>query len=145
MFFMDMPQLVRQQSAEIYFGLIILLMVERKLPVVTKTILICLFSMGVIFSHYGLGTGYIGYLSIGLVFILILKSRWGIAAWQWLVRKRENLPSDLFEKGMLNKKALIVISSFSIVFMLWYYSITASGTALSGINYGVQVFTGLYK
>ena len=134
MFFMDMPQLIRQQVSEIFFGLVILLMVERKLKPVSKTILSIIFGMGVIVSHYGLGTGYIGYVLCTFMILAIIKSKFGQTAWQFIITKKNALPEDLKHKGAFSVTAALIIICLSSVFMLFYYSAVASGTAMSGID-----------
>lgn len=135
MFFMDMPQLVRQQISELFFVLVILLMVERKLKLVQRTVLVLIFSFGVIVSYYGLGTGYvIGYLTLGMLVLIIIKSRLGRTVWQWIIGKSNSLPDDLSSAGAFNKKTIAVIIGVSLVFMFLYYGVVASGAGASGIR-----------
>lgn len=134
MFMMDMAQLCRQQLAELFFVLVILLMVDRKLTLVQRTTLVLIFGFGVVVSHYGMGTGYIGYLLFGALVLVFIKSRPGRTLWQWLAGKPNSLPADLTSAGAFNKKTLAVIVGASLVFMLGYYSVVASGTGLSGIR-----------
>ena len=141
MFFMDMAQLARQQVSELFFVLVILLLVGRKLTLIQRTTLVLIFGFGVVVSHYGMGTGYIGYLIFGALVLIFIRSRPGRTLWQWLVGKSRSLPADLTSAGAFNKKALAVIVGISLVFMLGYYSVVASGTALSG----VRVVTGIVQ
>jgi uncharacterized membrane protein len=135
MFFMDMTQLVRQQISELFFVLVILLLVDRKLKLLQKTVLVLVFGFGVIVSYYGLGTGYvIGYLTLGMIVLIIIKSRPGRAVWQWIIGKSSSLPDDLSSAGAFNKKTLAVVISVSLVFMFLYYGIVASGAGASGIR-----------
>jgi len=151
MFFMDMPQLVRQQVSELFFVLVILVMVERKLTSTQRTILVVIFGFGVIVSYYGLGTGYaIGYITLGVILLLCIKSRWGRNLWQRMIGKSISLPDDLGSFGAFNKKALFIIIGVSVVFMFAYYGTVASGSGLAGFhtatgiaqNTGEQVGTG---
>ena len=142
MFTMDMTQLLRQQISELFFVLVILLMVDRKLTMLRRTTLIVVFGFGVIVSYYGLGTGYsIGYLTCGALVLTFIKSRFGRRAWQWLIGKSNTLPEDLASAGALNKKALFSIVIVTLAFMFSYYSSVASGTGLGGI----QVTTGIVR
>jgi len=135
MFFMDMTQLIRQQVSELFFVLVILLMVDRKLKLIQRTILVLIFGFGVIVSYYGLGTGYaIGYITFGMLVLMFLKSRPGRTAWQWMIGKSNSLPDDLSSVGAFNKRALAIVVSVSLVFMFIYYGIVASGAGLSGIH-----------
>jgi uncharacterized membrane protein len=135
MFFMDMTQLARQQVSELFFVLVILLMVDRKLKLIQRTVLVLIFGFGVIVSYYGLGTGYaIGYIALGMLVLMFLKSRPGRAAWQWLIGKSNALPDDLLSAGAFNKRALVIIMCVSLVFMFTYYGLVTSGAGLSGVN-----------
>ena len=130
MFFMDMAQLARQQVSELFFVLVILLLVDRKLTLIQRTILVLVFGFGVVVSHYGMGTGYvIGYLIFGALVLIIIKSRPGQIIWQWLIGKHNALPADLTSAGAFNKRALAIIVGGSLVFMVVYYSVVAAGTA----------------
>jgi uncharacterized membrane protein len=140
MFFMDMAQLARQQVSELFFVLVILLMVDRKLTLIQRTTLVLIFGFGVVVSYYGLGTGYIiGYLAFGALMFIILKSRPGRTIWQWLVGKSTSLPADLTSSGAFTKKSLAIIVGVSLVFMLGYYSVVASGAGLSGFRIATDI------
>jgi uncharacterized membrane protein len=140
MFFMDMAQLARQQISELFFVLVILLMVDRKLALIQRTILVLIFGFGVVVSYYGLGTGYIiGYLTLGMVVLIIIKSRLGRTVWRWLTGKSNPLPDDLASAGAFSKKALAVIVSVSLVFMFIYYGVVASGAGFSGIRVTTEI------
>jgi uncharacterized membrane protein len=143
MFTMDMAQLSRQQVSELFFCLAILLMVDRKLTLVKRAILIVIFGLGVIVSYYGLGTGYVGYLIFGALVLVIIKSRPGRFIWQRLIGKYNSLPPDLTSPGAFNKRALVAVVAISIVFMLAYYQIVASGTAMSGTRVVSDIASGI--
>jgi len=142
MFSMDMAQLARQQVSELFFVLVILLMVDRKLTLMQRTTLALIFGFGIVVSYYGMGTGYIGYLIFGVLALIFIKSRPGRAIWQWLVGKSHSLPTDLTSAGAFNKKALAIIVGGSLVFMLVYYSVVASGAALSGTHIAIDITRG---
>jgi uncharacterized membrane protein len=145
MFFMDMPQLLRQQVSELFFVLVILLMVDRKLTLVQRTILVIIFGFGVIVSYYGLGTGYaIGYITFGMLVLFVLKSRPGRIVWRWLIGRSNSLPDDLCSAGAFNKKAMVIIVTVSLIFMFAYYRMIAAGVGLIGFNTatGIAQYTG---
>jgi uncharacterized membrane protein len=133
MFFMDMAQLARQQVSELFFILVVLLMVDRKLTLTQRSVLAFIFSFGVVVSHYGLGIGYvIGYLAFGALALIIIKSRPGRTIWQWLVGRSQSLPSDLTSAGAFNRKALAVIVGVTLIFAFAYYGVVASGVSSQG-------------
>jgi uncharacterized membrane protein len=142
MFTMDMTQLIRQQVSELFFVLVILLLVERRLTMTQRAVMVFIFSCGIVVSYYGLGTGYtIGFLAIGALVLICIKSRGGRAIWQWLIGKSNPLPSDLAAPGAFNKRYLALIVCAGLIFMFAYYSSVASGASLSGIG----IFTGMFR
>jgi uncharacterized membrane protein len=139
-FFMDMTQLVRQQISELFFVLVVLLMVDRKLTLVQRTTLVLIFGFGVVVSYYGLGTAYpIGYLAFGALVLIFIKSRPGRTLWQWLIGKANPLPADLTSTGAFNKKALAVIVVASLIFMFVYYGVTSASLV------GPHIFGGIVR
>jgi len=140
MFTMDMVQLARQQVSQLFFVLVILLMVDRKLTLAQRTTLVLIFGFGVIVSHYGMGTGYaIGYLTFGALVLIFIRSRFGRAIWQWLIGKSNSLPTDLAAPGAFSRKALTIIVCLSLVFMFGYYGVVASGESLAGTQIFINI------
>jgi uncharacterized membrane protein len=127
-FMMDMAQLARQQISELFFVMVVLLLVDRKLTLVQRTTLVLVFGFGVVVSYYGLGTAYpIGYLAFGALLLIFIKSRPGRALWQRLIGKANLLPTDLTSPGAFNKKALAIIVVVSLAFMFVYFGVTQVG------------------
>lgn len=77
-FFQQMPQLGRQEIAEFFLVLILLLFINDSLDKMKKAILILIFSVGLIVSHYGLSYIYIGLITCAwfLNFIIQKKYSW---------------------------------------------------------------------
>ena len=142
MFTMDMAQLARQQISELFFVLVILLLVDRRLTMLQRATFVIIFGFGVIVSYYGLGTGYtIGYLACGAVVLIVIKSRFGQKIWRMLIGKSNALPDDLASAGALNKKVLFPIVIVTLAFMFIYYNVVASGAGSSG----TQVAAGIAR
>ena len=140
MFTMDMVQLARQQVSELFFALVILLLVDRRLTMLQRTTLVIIFGCGVVVSYYGLGTGYtIGFLTIGALVLFFIKSKAGRAIWQWLIGKSNSLPADLTDRGAFSKRALTLIVCAGLIFMFGYYGAVASGTGLRGTRIFVNI------
>jgi len=139
MFTMDMVQLNRQQISELFFVLIILLLVDRRLTLIIRTALVITFGFGVIVSYYGLGTGYMGYLIFGTLVLIFIKSRIGQTIWQWIVGKHSLLPTDLTAPGAFNKRTLAITIVISLIFMLAYYNTVASGIAMFAPSTAIEI------
>ncbi len=145
MFTMDLVQLIRQQIATLFFVLVILLMVDRKLTLVQRTVLAIIFSFGVAVSHYGLGTGAIGYLVLGSLLLISIKSRFGQTLWQWLIGKRHALPADLASAGAFTKKALVVFVGIFLLLTIGYYASVGSRVPLGALYLLVDILAGTGK
>jgi len=69
-FFTTIPSTARQEIAELFLVLILMLLVEKKLSDYRKSILMVLFGFSLVVSHYGLS--YILLFIIGVSFLIIL-------------------------------------------------------------------------
>lgn len=65
-FFVDLPQLVRQQVAELFFALSILLFLDKEIAHVKRSALLILFGFSVVVSHYGVSYLYMFYIIIAI-------------------------------------------------------------------------------
>jgi len=123
-FSLEMISLCRQQVAELFLVLLILLLVERRLLVLPKFIMACIFAAGIIVSHYGIGTiGFI-YMALLLPLVLVIRSNWFRRLWGWLSQNAIGLPSAFLS---LPVWALALLVAFFFVFGLFWYVFTASG------------------
>lgn len=80
-FFHDMVELARQQTAEFFFALSILLFVDKAMATGKRATLLIIFGFCVIVSHYGLSYFYLFYLL--LAFLLISLTRSAILRHLW--------------------------------------------------------------
>lgn len=81
-FFLEMPTLARQEIAELFLVLLILLMIDKEMDKIKRSILLIIFGISLVISHYG--TSYIymfclvsAWLCIQLFSILIKKYKLG--------------------------------------------------------------------
>lgn len=74
-FFTEMTALARQQIAELFFVLIVLLMIDNKLSQLQKTIMVIVFAMSMTVSHYGLAYIGIAFFGVGWILFKIIKSK----------------------------------------------------------------------
>jgi uncharacterized membrane protein len=72
-FFLQMLGLARQMIAEVFFGLLILLLVDKKLKVNKKRLLFFVFGAGLIVSHYSLGYILVFYIVLTLLLARFFK------------------------------------------------------------------------
>ncbi|MCX6010286.1 MAG: DUF2206 domain-containing protein, partial [Chloroflexi bacterium] len=128
-FSLEMISLCRQQIAELFLALVILLLVDRKLSLMPKLTLAIIFAASTIVSHYSLG--FIGFIYMGLFLPLVFTIRSNIfrKAWGWMTTKFGGLPRSLIAPRALSAKALIiVVAVYFVVGFAWY------GTIASGVN-----------
>lgn len=77
LFFLDLTQLARQQTGELFMVLAVMVLINRGMSWQHKLLIATLFSAAVVLSHYGLGTGFIMYLVIATICIPIICCRIG--------------------------------------------------------------------
>jgi len=140
-FFMVMPFLIpamithaRQEIAEIFFALLILLLIERKLALNQRAALAIIFAISLIMSHYALGYICLFFLLAGWAIVAFIRSHAGKRAWGWLTRKFGGLPQSLISQGAFPHKIMAVIIGIYLVFALGWYGGIAQGTALNTIR-----------
>jgi uncharacterized membrane protein len=130
-FSLEMPALCRQQIAELFLVLIILLLVDRKLGLGTKLTLAAIFAASIVVSHYAIG--FIGFIYMGLFlpFVFVIRSDIFKKAWGWLTAKAGGLPQSLLSRQALPAKLLIIVVVVYFVAGFAWYGITASGINFS--------------
>lgn len=117
MFTMDIAQLVRQQHSELFFILMVLLMLDGDISVWRRAVIGVLFSAGVVVSHHGFAIGATGYFLIG-TFGMVVMARFVASGIGKL--KRSLLPATLM-MGL----AVVMVGMF-----VSYYSWVANGDVL---------------
>jgi len=133
-FFTEMTQLARQQIGELFFALLILLLIDRKLSLNRRTTLAVIFVLSLIMSHYALGYICLAFLLAGWGIVALIRSHAGERAWGWLTRKFGGLPQTLTLQGAFPHKIMAVIIGIYLVFALGWYGGIAQGTALNTIK-----------
>ncbi|MDW7726663.1 MAG: DUF2206 domain-containing protein [Candidatus Methanoperedens sp.] len=131
-FFTEMLSLARQQIAELFFVLLILLTVQDTLNKNIRNILLLVFGASLVVSHYGLSYIYI--------FFIILISLFSIS----LIGNSKIRGSALPEFN-LKKLTLNYFMVFYIVFLLlWYINVSRSSAFTSIVNIGDHLYTSIF-
>jgi uncharacterized membrane protein len=130
-FFTEMLSLARQEIAELFFVLLLFLMVQDTINKNIRNALLLIFSMSLATSHYGLSYIYIiliifiYFFSLDMVRTLKLK---------WLTLPEFNL----------KKLTLKYYMVFYIIFvLLWYINVSNSSAFKSIVNIGYQIFNSI--
>jgi uncharacterized membrane protein len=155
-FYMTTPTLVevmithaRQEIAELFLVLLILLIVDKKLKPTQKSTLAIVFSLSLPLSHYATAYFSIALFGIGWFFLFLMKNHNISDIWKRLSQKFNLSPAnsvsnalnqDLFRPSLLAGSLICLLTVFS----LSWYMYTARGEGFNAIvGVGKSVFTGL--
>jgi uncharacterized membrane protein len=130
-FSLEMIALCRQQIAELFFVLFIMLLVDKKLNLGPKLTLVIIFVMSIPVSHYTLGMIGLIYFGLFLPLVLVIKNRTFQKLWGWVTKKAGGLPRSLTSTQALPVKIGIIAVVVYFVFTFVWFGIVASGVNLS--------------
>ena len=133
-FSLEMIALAKQQIAEFFFVLFILLMVDRKLELTQRLILAIVFALSIAVAHYGLGSICLIYFALGLLLLAVIRSGSGRRVWGWLTGKFGGLPASLISPRAFPLKALCIVVVIYFAGSLAYYAWAASGVTLKAVT-----------
>ena len=141
-FYRELPQLARQEVAELFFVLIILLIVDLKMNKLKRNILLIAFSFSMIISHYGLS--YIFMLSI-LVFYIIVEVLKNNIILDNARKLKKKLKLQI--KVNLNDNRRMLSSSFVLFFIIfalsWYLYVSNSFIIERILDIGVHILNSI--
>jgi len=137
-FSLEMIALAKQQIAELFFVLFLLLLVERKLGLSQRLPLAIVFGLSIAMSHYGLASIFIYYLIMGGVVIILIRSSWVRKIWGWLTRKWGGLPPNLVSPKAFPLKAIAIVVAVYFLGIIAYFGLVSSGSYLAFITGTLQ-------
>ena len=129
-FSLEMIALAKQQIAELFFVLFILLMVDRKLGLSQRLTLAIIFGLSIAVSHYGLAGIFLYYLGLGWILIILIRSGWVRRVWGWLTKKWGGLPPSLVSPRAFPLKAITIVVAVYFIGIIAYYGSVSSGSYL---------------
>lgn len=144
-FYTEMLALARQQIAELFLALILLVMADKKIKGMHKSLLFVIFSFSLVVSHYGLS--YIFMLMLFLSFLLVLI----IYSPRFIKRikstsKRLKINSHLFDEKYT--RGNIIRYSFAVLFftfaLAWYMYVSGSSIFAAVVNIGTQIANSIF-
>lgn len=148
-FYTEMLQLVRQQIAELFLSLILLVLVDGKLGTIPRSILLIAFGASIVVSHYG--TSYL--------FLLII-----VAAWVGLKMLQHKRTNQLTKQGISaryerdttsrshdrtdrqnrpRQLRLGFVSIFTVLTVGWYIYVSGSSAFVAATKIGSQIANAL--
>ena len=117
-FFTEMLGLNRQMIAELFFVLLLLVIVNEKMKPINKMMCFMIFSFALVTSHYALAAIFLFFISFALFSLIVLKS-----------------PSK--------KITVSMVVFFFVVMFTWYIYTSGSATFNSFVEFGNRVYSQL--
>ncbi len=152
-FFIDMNSLARQQIAELFFALSILLFLDKEMVAIKRAILLIIFGLAIVVSHYGLSYFYMFYLLLTLFLLSLTRSSSLSNLWESLSNRLSKDSSSTKKAALPPNPALATPSIITLstpyvmlftVFCLAWYMYISSGSAFARISLlGDQLYHGL--
>lgn len=124
-FYTEMLALARQQIAELFLILIILLIIDKKMIKMKRSMLYIIFSFSIIVSHYG----------ISYIFMVLLIFVWSLFYLFTKYRSKEI-------KGDINSKFVLL---YVILTLAWYMYISNSSALSTIVHIGSQISDSVYS
>jgi uncharacterized membrane protein len=134
-FSLEMISLCRQQVAEIFLALTILLLIEKKLSSANKLIMLTVFSMAIAVSHYSIGFITLAYLVLVIPLLAIIRTGAFIRIWNKMTSWSGGIPDNMannLENSIPLRLLLIPVVLYMISLLLWYSQV-ASGIDMTFI------------
>lgn len=126
-FFSEMLQLARQEIAEVFLVLLILVLLDKKIKGLNRSILAIIFSLAIVVSHYGI-TYIILLILIFSLLILFLANKY-----KFLKFNRITLLNSTF------------ITLFAVFALAWYIYVSNSNAFISIVNIGNHITSSLLE
>jgi uncharacterized membrane protein len=133
-FSLEMISLCRQQIAELFFALFILLLVDRKVGNLPRVLMMVLFSLSILVSHYSLSFITLIYLALLAPLVILLKSGFFLRIWSWMTSWSGGLPAEYRKPGAGSLPVILLIIpvvTYYILGLAWYLLVAG------GVNFGM--------
>jgi uncharacterized membrane protein len=142
-FYAVMTQLMRQEIAELFVMLLVLLIIDKKIKSVERSFLFIIFGFSLVVSHYGLSYLYIIILVLALLISALLSS--GARRTRGILHGRTSVSRSArgsFEEVKLNQPAKrgAISATFVLLFIILafsWYAYTANSTPLVAFTYSL--------
>ncbi|MGZ4864053.1 MAG: DUF2206 domain-containing protein [Halobacteriota archaeon] len=130
-FFGEMPALARQEIAELFLVLLLVLTVDKYRSVTEKRrvyVLFVAFASSLIVSHYALAFIYLAYISVAWLLLFLVDN----PALSRLRRSVEKMRSNRPMKPPQRMLTLVFVVAFAIFTAAWYLSFGSAASAATG-------------
>jgi uncharacterized membrane protein len=143
-FSLEMISLCRQQVAQLFFVVFILLLVDRRINHLPKLIMATIFVVSISISHYSFGIIGLIFMVTLIIFCLIMKNPLFITLWKTLTRKTGGLPQQ-FERNSADDLPFFVYLIPIVIFIIFEsicYSCISSGINMELLTVSWTTYTG---
>lgn len=151
MFFAVMIDVPRQQIAELFLALSLLLFLSKEIIATKRAALIVIFGLSIIVSHYGLSYLYVIYLLAALPLLLLLRSRVVTEWWGNKVARfskggqGENIAYQSEESASGSARRSPLSATYVMIFIVfclaWYMYICAGLAFASIVRIGEHLYS----
>ena len=133
-FSLEIIAIAKQQIAELFFVLFLLLITEKNLGKGQKFTLAVIFVLSITLSHYGTATIFFIYLALGWLLLIMVNNIWLKKLWIRVTRKDKQLPATRSSPLGFPLKLLSALFVIFLVCSFFYYGWAASGEPLVKIT-----------
>lgn len=144
-YFMEMPYLARQQIAEFYFVLILMIITDKRINTLQSSILLMIFIFSIIVSHYSVSYILLFNLFISYLFVRFVNYSSSNCYVNKLSKSlRLNNFKDLGSQGLSNVHRLNFLALCVTFALAWYIFISPSSSPFTSlVNLAVHVVEGI--
>jgi uncharacterized membrane protein len=143
-FYSEMLQLARQQIAELFFALLILLMVSNDMNKAKRAFLFIIFGLSLVVSHYGLSYIYIFSLILAWLLLLLTKNPeikkmidiFHHKVGRYNKKHARNPKTSKIEERTISSTFVLLMIVFTLA---WYIYITGSSSFQSFLRIGEHI------
>jgi uncharacterized membrane protein len=140
-FFTEMQGLTRQEIAELYLVLIVMLMTDARLEGRVKAGLMVVCGMALVVSHYGLAYIYLIVFPLALALLMLAAS-----AARLLDRATKSKMPSVYRAFAANHSVTLTFVGVFACFLFFWYIYTSDASALRSISYlGYKMVTGVFS
>lgn len=148
-FYGTMLGAIRQQLAELFLVLLILIIINKNIKKIKRSVLFICFSISLIVSHYGLAYIYILTFIIALSILAFYESPikmkladiFQINSTKDTSDKELNLVSSNLSSRMINSNLLFI---FIICSLIWYINISGSSAFIAPVKIGYHILNSIF-
>jgi uncharacterized membrane protein len=151
-FFTELTQLLRQQIAELFFTLSILVMFDRSMDASVRRMLVVLFGLGIAVSHYGLTYIYLFYGAFAILFGLAFRRKLRDGGKASVTRESESTRVDRLASRFIRSRIGRVVPdrlsaaflTLLLVFSFTWYTYTSDAQPFISLIHSLSyVYNGL--